>query len=448
MTDDYQAPRIVPLDRPMGQRAPMPQRWADRIESIAGFDLMDLVDRHGSPLVVFDGGRLKATYERFIGAFRARWPRTRVAYSVKTNYLSAIVAALHSFGAKLEVVSGMEYAICRRLGIGGKDICFNGPWKRSAEIEEAFAQGSLVNLDNHDELLRTEAIAARMPGVCKVGIRVNMEVSYPPWDKFGFNLSSGEALRMARRIHENPRLELGGLHMHIGTYIPNPDQYGRGARALVELALAIREATGEAPPLLDMGGGYASTTRLRGQILPGTAGSPTPEMYADAIVEPLTEARERHGYSPELVVEPGRALVDESADLICTVVAVKSLLGGSKAAIVDAGVNVLPTAYWYDHECLPVNVGDRPSEKVKIFGALCMQIDVLRPEAVLPAPRAGDVWCFRQVGAYNFSQSMTFIYPRPAYLLLRDGRLDVIRRAETIEDVVRNESVPQDLDPR
>ena len=439
----YEAPRLVPLDRAMTLRAPLDHRQGPALATLAGRDPLALLERYGSPLMIFDADRLKASYEHFLGAFTKRWPKSRLAYSVKTNYLSAIIAALSKFGAKVEVVSGFEYEICRRLGIPGSDISFNGPWKKSAELERAFTEGSLVNLDNYDELVRAEAVAARLPGKKKVGIRCNMEVSYPPWDKFGFNLTAGEALRMAERLAGNEHFELAGLHMHVGTYIPNPDQYKKGATALVELALKIRDRTGQAPAILDMGGGYASSNTLRGQLLQGVATSPTAAMYADAIVEPLLAAREKHDYEPQLVLEPGRAVVDECADLLTTVVAVKPLLGGGRAAIVDAGVNVLPTAYWYDHEVVPVTGAGRPVERVKLFGALCMQIDVVRPNVALPAPKAGDVYCLRRVGAYNFSQSMQFIYARPAYLMRIGDRIEIIRRAETVEDVTANERVPE-----
>lgn len=438
----YEAPKIIALDRAMTLRAPLDHRRGLNLDSIAGHDPLALLERFGSPLVVFDAHTLRATFDHFRGAFTSRWPKTTVAYSVKTNYLSSIVAAFDQAGARMEVVSGLEYAICRRLRIPGERITFNGPWKKSHEIEDAFRDGAVVNFDGMDEVLRAEAVARKTPGKKKVGVRVNMEVSYPPWDKFGFNLTTGEALRVAERIVRSDCFELDGLHMHVGTYIPNPDQYRMAAAALVNLAFAIGKKTGVRPQKLDMGGGYASTNTLRGQILPGGATSPTAAMYAEAVTAPLREAREKDGWEPELVIEPGRAIVDECADLLTTVVAVKPLMGGGRAAIVDAGVNVLPTAYWFDHELVPVLASATTVERVKVFGPLCMQIDVVRPSAVVPSPRPGDVYCLRRVGAYNFSQSMQFIYARPAYVMRVGDTIEVIRRAETVDDVLANESVP------
>lgn len=451
MTDKfeiYEPPRMIPLDRAMTLRGPLDQRSAPPIESLAGHDPLALMERYGSPLFLFDSDRLTATYRAFLEAFRKRWSKTTIAYSVKTNYLSAVVACLSAAGAKMEVVSGLEYEICRRLGIPGAQITFNGPWKKSSEIEEAFRCGSVVNFDNYDEVVRAEAVAQKVPGKKKVGIRVNMEVSYPPWDKFGFNLTTGEALKMAERLHQSQEFDLVGLHMHIGTYIPNPDQYRKGAEALIELAMKIRARTGKEIETLDLGGGYASSNTLRGQVLGGNATSPTADMYAEAITGALHDARTKHHYEPNLVIEPGRAIVDECADLFTTVVSVKPLMGGGRAAIIDAGVNVLPTAYWYDHETVPVRTVNRSAERVKLFGPLCMQIDVVRPSVVLPVPTAGDVYCLRRVGAYNFSQSMQFIYARPTYLWKTGKRIDVIRRAETLDDLVRCESLPDHLLPK
>ncbi len=441
----YERPRIIPLDCPMTTRPPLDHRQGDPVTAIGGKDALDLMAEHGSPCMVFDGDRLIDTYNKFLGAFKKHYEKCRIAYSVKTNYLSSIVGLLYRTGSKVEVVSGFEYQICRRLGIPGREICFNGPWKKDDEIAEAFRQGSLVNLDNYDELKRVEVIAREIPGPHRIGIRVNMEVSYPPWDKFGFNLTSGEALRMAERIHTNENMELHGLHMHVGTYIPNPDQYGKGASALVDLALLIRDKVGVGVAVLDMGGGYASSNTLRGQMIPGSGTSPTPAMYAEALTEPLIRARDKHDFEPMLVLEPGRAMVDECGDMLTSVTSVKPLLGGGRAAIIDAGVNVIPTAYWYDHEVVPVNCSARHTERVKVFGPLCMQIDVIRPEAVLPSPRVGDVYCLRRVGAYNFSQSMQFIYTRPSYLLSLEGEIHVIRPSESTEDVIGHETIPDIL---
>lgn len=441
----YEAPRIVALDRPMTLRAPLDQRAPESLA--AGDESLQLLERYGSPLVIYDGDRLRRSYREFLAAFRRRWPETSISYSVKTNYLSALLALLHQEGAHMEVVSGFEYEICRRLGIPGPEITFNGPWKASYELRVALESGSQVNVDNLDELIRIEALADALPGRKRIGLRVNMDVSYPPWDKFGFNLASGEALRMARRIMARDDFDLAGLHMHVGTYIPNPDQYEKGAEALIRLALRLRDETGRAPEQIDMGGGYASSNTLRGQMLPGASTSPTAEMYAESLTRPLIEAREKEDYAPRLVLEPGRAVIDDCGDILTTVVSVKPLRGGGRGAVIDAGVGILPTAYWYDHEISPVAVPPRPAEKVKLFGPLCMQIDVVRPAVVLPSPRPGDVYAIRRVGAYNFSQSMQFIIARPNYLLRLGDRIEVIRRREGVAEATALESVPDGLRP-
>ncbi len=429
---------------PVG-RPPGPERRIPAMPEVAGHDVKDLVQRFGSPLCVFDESKLRAAYQRMISSFRAGWEDTYIGASVKTNYLSAVVATFRSEGAWGEVVSGFEYRLCRDLGIPGDQILFNGPWKTDDDLRTAFAEGAKVNLDGDDELERVVRLAAEFERPVAVGLRVNMQVNYPPWDKFGFGLENDHALEAARRIAQEPKLKLEGLHLHIGTYIPDPELYGRGIEQLVQLALRLERELDVEIAHLDLGGGYATRNTLHNTMLPGEAVCATPEEYAAAITAPLRKAADQFKKPPRLFLEPGRILVDEAATMITTVCAVKRISGQQKAALVDCGVHVLPTAYWYDHEVHPVEDHGFGVEDYKLVGPLCMQIDVLRQSVKLPALRAGDMLVIRDVGAYNFSQSMQFIYMRPNYVFAHEGGVSVVRGVESDQDVRGQECLPQHL---
>ncbi|MDP6538568.1 MAG: diaminopimelate decarboxylase, partial [Planctomycetota bacterium] len=131
--------------------------------------------------------------------------------------------------------------------------------------------------------------------------------------------------------------------------------------------------------------------------------------------------------------------------MITTVRAVKRMAGAQKAALVDCGVHIMPTAWWYDHEIRPVVDRSAPVEDYRIVGPLCMQIDVIRKSVVLPALRAGDLLVIQDVGAYNFSQSMQFIYMRPNYVVAHEGGVDLIRERESDEYVRGPERLPAHL---
>jgi len=428
-----------PLDRP-----PAEARTATS-ECVAGVSARELTELYGSPLYVVDESALRTAYRRFSSAFRAGWKDTQLGVSVKTNYLSAVVAILRSEGAWGEVVSGFEYRLCRDLGIPGEEILFNGPWKTDDDLRLAIEEGALLHLDGDDELERVSALARELGRVVPVGLRINMQVNYPPWDKFGFQLENDHALEAARLIARDENLRLVGLHMHVGTYIPDPGQYTLAIEALISLGLRLERELDVEIKHLDLGGGYATRNTLHNTMLPGEAICATPEEYARAITGPLRRAARQFKSPPRLFVEPGRILVDEAAAMITTVRAVKRMAGQKKAALIDCGVHILPTAWWYDHEVRPVEERGAPIEEYSLVGPLCMQIDVVRKSIQLPALRSGDLLVIHDVGAYNFSQSMQFIFMRPNYVLVHPHGVDVIRGREEDHYVRTPERLPAHL---
>ena len=208
---------------------------------IDGIPVTDLVKRFGSPLFVFSEARLREKAHHLRDAFRSSYPKTTFAWSYKTNYLSAICQVFHQEGWMAEVVSDFEYQKARKLGIPGEKIVFNGPHKPRAILEQAIAEGALIQIDNWDELCLIEELVSERDQPIEVGIRVWLDAGIRPiWSKFGFCLESGEAGRVASRIVNNPKLSLHTLHTHIGTYILDPAAYAVAARKLVGLREQIR----------------------------------------------------------------------------------------------------------------------------------------------------------------------------------------------------------------
>lgn len=441
----YESPELHALPGGPFERPPHESRRTSALSQVAGHDVKALVERFGSPLCVIDESCLRGAYQRMIAAFRRGWPDTLIGCSVKTNYLSAVVATLRSEGAWGEVVSGFEYRLCRDLGIPGAEILFNGPYKTDEDLRLAFDEGAYVHLDSDDELERAIALSQGFAKPRPVGLRCSMRLNYPPWDKFGFNLESEHALEAARALVREPKLRLRGLHMHIGTYLPDPEVYGRAIEALISFALRLERELGIGIEYLDLGGGFATRNTLHHTMLPGEALAVTAEDYAAAITPPLRRAAPQFKQPPRLFLEPGRILVDEAVSMITTVRAVKRGSGQQKAALVDCGVHILPTAYWYDHEIRPADERGGAVESYRLVGPLCMQIDCLRQTVQLPALRAGDLLVIQDVGAYNFSQSMQFIYMRPAYVLIHGRGVDVVREREEDGYVRAPERLPKHL---
>ena len=412
---------------------------------IDGVSIAELVAEHGSPLFVFSEKTLTRRYRELHEAFARRWAKVRIAWSYKTNYLEAVCRVFHREGAWAEVVSPFELDKAIQAGVPADRVHWNGPYKPDAAIVKALAGGTTLHLDNLDELARVERIAERMGLRPKVAIRVNMAIEgLPQWSRFGFNLESGQAREAINRLVSGDRLELAGLHCHIGTMILDPDAYRKAAAKLAGLANEIRAEHGIRLSFLDLGGGFASHNTLKAQYLLGEQAAPSFARYADAICDGLAELAYPASELPTLVLETGRALVDDAGYLITTVEANKRLPDGRRGLVLDGGVNLLFTSFWYKHDVVPAQEFRGMLEPTVMYGPLCMNIDVMRDTMSFPPISAGDRLVFKNVGAYNVTQWHQFITLRPAVVMIgADGRASRIRRAETLADFVSIEEVPE-----
>ncbi|MEH6824978.1 MAG: hypothetical protein V7629_13815 [Motiliproteus sp.] len=446
----YTPPMIEPLPFLAINKHPTQHFLADPDFEIP-FDPEKLLEKYGSPLYVISEQRLRQDYRDFSSAFSKPYLDTCVAYSIKTNYLPAVCSILREEGAWAEVVSGVEYELSRRLGVPASEIIFNGPHKTQDELQRALGEGAIVNIDNGDELAMVEQIADTLNKPVRLGLRVSFRYGQSPWTKFGFNDENGDCQWALELIARNPNLNLELLHNHGGTFILIPDMYAKAAEKLIDVAKRARDL-GLKPTMIDMGGGYPSKNTLKpaydlfgGSRRNGDYFSP----YANAICGQLEQARELFGGRPTLVLEPGRALVDGAVQLVCTVLAKKEVQGQGKAIIVDAGVNLVPTACYYDHRVNTTldtfNRQDSQLQPVDIYGPLCMQSDRLRERALLPQLSVGDRLFISNVGAYCHTQSMQFIQARPATVLLGPDGPELVRRREIWSDFFALDALPERL---
>ncbi len=447
MKKAYEKPVIhriqVGLANKVGGKAFLSRRIRDNID---GVPVEELVEKYGSPLFVFSERKLREQFRRFRRAFETRYPNVEFTWSYKTNYLKAICAILHQEGETAEVVSEFEYEKARRLGIPGDQIVFNGPYKPKEALRTAILEGARINADTFEELSDIEEIAKELGRKVKIGIRINMDTGIQPqWSRFGFNLESGQAEDAVKRIAASEWLELNGLHCHMGTFILEPRAYEVEVRKMVNFAYHIEDNYGFKIEYLDIGGGLPSKNRLKGIYLPPEVAVPDIEEYAERITTALLESL-RPGDFPKLIIEAGRAIVDEAGYLITTVYATKRLPNGLKGYILDAGVNILFTAFWYNFKVeidRPVHGAPEPSV---LYGPLCMNIDVINDLEYLPPLPRGTRLILSPVGAYNVTQWMQFIRYRPNVVLIdTEGKVHLIREAENIEDIERRERLPEHL---
>ena len=417
------------------------------VTHIESVPVKSMLSQYGSPMFVISEKQIRRNYQNAIRIFKTRYPKVQFAWSYKTNYMNAVCRIFHQEGSWAEVVSGFEYEKALYNNVPGNKIIFNGPDKSDEDLIKAAKNQSLIHIDHYDELYSLIRLSEEHKLKPRVAIRVNMDTGiYPKWDRFGFNFENGQAWNALTRIVNSENLQLVGIHCHIGTFMLSPNAYAIAARNLCELAWSVKERFGIMVQYLDLGGGFPSTNTLKGSYLPGTDTVPSIDQFADAITDVILTYGFTQDELPLLILETGRALIDDAGYLLGTVLATKRLSDGRRATIMDFGLNSLFTSLWYDHKISPAQKNTNQTEDMVMFGPLCMNIDVVRESINMPMLQKGDQVVVHRVGAYNMTQWMQFITLRPNIILIdNENETHIIRKAETLEYIQSQEITPEHL---
>jgi len=444
----YESPSIQKLNGGMMNKFGTRTEY-DPVKQIDGVAVHSMMAQYGSPLFVLSERTIRRNFQNAVRAFKTRYPKVQFAWSYKTNYLNAVCKIFHQEGSWAEVVSGFEYRKAIGNGVPGNKIIFNGPEKTNEELELAVNNGSLIHIDHFDELYQLITLSDQLNKKPRVAIRVNMDTGiYPMWDRFGFNYENGQAFSALSKIVESGKMELIGLHCHIGTFMLSTDAYATAVKKLGDLAWKCKTQLNNSIQYIDLGGGFPSANTLRGSFLPGTDNVPSVDEFAEAITKSLLQIGFGADEMPLLILESGRVLIDDAGYLLASVIANKRLSDGRRATILDAGVNLLFTSFWYDHKISPAQDFTQHSEDMVLYGPLCMNIDVIRQSINLPILNRGDKVVVHKVGAYNMTQWMQFIQMRPNVILIDEqGQTHLVRAAEDLQYIEQPEHIPEHLKP-
>ncbi|MDP4267354.1 MAG: diaminopimelate decarboxylase, partial [Bacteroidota bacterium] len=215
---------------------------------------------------------------------------------------------------------------------------------------------------------------------------------------------------------------------------------------LADLMIGIKNKYNHYVSYVDLGGGFTSKNTLKGAFFPGVDTNISFDEYAEAIANALIANKFDHEHLPLLILESGRALIDDAGFLVGTVLANKRLSLGKRATIIDAGVNILFTSLWYDHKFTPAQEFTQYYEDTIIYGPLCMNIDIIRENMCLPLLNRGDNYVIHNVGAYNMTQWMQFISLRPKIVMIdTESNVHIIRENESMNSITALERLPEHL---
>ena len=393
-----------------------------------------LADRYGTPLYVYSASTIR---ER-AGAFEAAFGKSRhtLCYSVKANSNLAILRLLAGLGCGFDVVSGGELERVLRVDRrAARRVVFSGVGKGREELEAALRAGILLfNVESESELSRLGECAHRLKRTAPVALRVNPDVpaTTHPYISTGlhqhkFGIPIGQARVLYRQALSSKRLRLRGVSVHIGSQITDVEAFSLALERVAQLVRELR-SDGHAIDYVDAGGGLGIPYQQ--------SDGPDFPRYADALLGPLK------GLKVHLLLEPGRALVGPAGALITRVVYLKTN-EGKKFVVVDAGMNDLlrPSLYNAYHEIVPVETGENAArEIVDVVGPVCETGDFFARDRELASVKEGDLLAVLDAGAYGMVLASNYnTRTRPAEVLVDGTSVRLIRRRETVEDLMRAE---------
>ena len=412
--------------------------------TLGGCDAVQLAEQYGTPLYVLDEATLRNRCRQFSSAFAGSYPNTGVVYASKAGINPALVRIFTEEGLGLDVVSGGELAVAVSGEMPLDRVYFHGSNKSASELEEAVSAGiGRIVVDNFHELDLLEQICANEAGK-RQDILVRVCPGIDPHthaytttgiidSKFGFSIPTGDAERAILCAIAAPRLNLLGLHFHLGSPIFELGPYTQAIDLVLRFAAGLREK-GLNLQEFSPGGGFAIAYTRKDK-------PPSTRDYADVIVSALTATcEELHMELPRLVVEPGRSIIGPAGVTLYRVGAIKTIPGVRTYVSVDGGISdsIRPALYQARYEVLSANrsIAEHDST-VTIAGKCCESGDVLASGVELPAPVAGDVIAVPATGAYSSSMASNYnLNPRPPIVLVNEGKSRLIRRRESYADMM------------
>ncbi len=449
---DLASPAPHWLSFPTDVNTLLPHLWSanvrkddDGVLTVAGVTAHELVEQVGTPAYVMDEADLRARARAFADAF-AGWD---VYYAGKSFLCKAVARWVAEEGLGIDVCTGGELAVALAAGIDPGRLGLHGNNKSESELRAALEHGvGRIIVDSRTEIDRLSALAGELGVTPKVMVRVTAGVeahthSYIATahedQKFGLSVVGGDAMAALLTCHQDQRLELIGIHSHIGSQIFDADGFDVAARRTLRLHADFARDTGIELPEFDLGGGFG--------IAYTSADSPsTPAELAAAMTGIVTAECAALGVAlPHLSIEPGRAISGPSGFALYTVGTVKQVaLGGGvhRAYVsVDGGMSDNIRTALYAAEYSATVAGRRCAGAPmlsRVVGKHCESGDILVRDEFLPDDvRPGDLIAVPAAGAYSRSMASNYNHvPRPPVVSVRDGRISTLIRRETVEDLL------------
>ncbi len=388
----------------------------------------ELRNDYGEAFYLLDSERFKENFLELKKCFSDIYPNFNIAYSYKTNYTPKLCKIVNELGGYAEVVSEMEMELALKIGVKPEKIIWNGPIKNPVKIEKFLVKGGTVNIDSLEEIPVIEAVAKKYSDITlNVGIRCNYDVGDGVISRFGFDVESEDFCTVLEFINRYDNLKLINLQCHFAKR--QIEYWPARAKGMV----ALIERIGFVPKRIDLGGGLFGKMddSLKKQF---SSRIPEYNEYAEAAAKIVAGYFENSDVQPELIIEPGSALVGDCMKFIGTVKTIKNVRGKNIASVLGSQKNISMTGVNPPMEVIAMGGVQQEYNDIDFAGFTCIESDVLyKNYSGLLA--VGDVIVISNCGSYSLVMKPPFILPNFPVLDICGETVEVIKRGETFEDI-------------
>lgn len=388
--------------------------------------LSELKEEFGEAFYILDSEQFKKNFMELKEAFSSIYPRFNIAYSYKTNYTPKLCKIVNELGGHAEVVSEMEAELALRVGVKPENIIWNGPIKNPQMMESFLHKGGVVNIDSAEELSIIRSIVEKYPNrLYRLGIRCNYDVKDGVISRFGFDVDGSDFEEVLSFVTNTPNVKLINLQCHFAKR--QLEYWPARAKGMLELV----ERIGVVPERLDLGGALFGKMEdsLKAQF---SSEIPSYVDYAKAAATVFAEKFGNEG--PELIIEPGSALVGDCMKFVGTVKTIKCVRGKYIASVLGSQKNISMTGVNPPIQIIAAGNEQKEYRDIDFVGFTCIEGDVLYKNYTGELA-VGDSVVISNCGSYSLVMKPPFILPNFPVLDICGGKVEVIKRAETFDDI-------------
>lgn len=385
-----------------------------------------LRNKYGETFYLLNTKQFKANFCELKKAFSKYYKNFNIAYSYKTNYIPKLCDAINQLGGYAEVVSEMELELAKRIGVAPRSIIWNGPIKNATALEKALLEGITINIDSLDELKLIKPIVTSNPSIIfQLGIRVNFDIGDGIISRFGFDVDSEDYKQCLKFIEETKNANLVNLQCHFAKR--NIEYWPERAKTMLRLIGQLKKI----PSRIDLGGGMFGKMEdtLKSQF---STYIPTYEEYAKAVAQQFSDYFGDDG--PELIVEPGSALVGDCMQLVTTIKTIKNVKGKWFATVLASQKNISMTSVNPPIEVVHMGETVENYKSINIVGYTCIEGDVIYKNYEGELAKQ-DVIIISNCGSYSIVMKPPFILPNFAVIDVSENKEELIKQPETFEDI-------------